>query len=369
MLNLTTTASELSDSESSTASCPTPPSLAMSEHSLVQDLRSFIEELRTSSQVASHVSRFPTQESDLGQTTPATCGLQLSNVFASYDPDTRCWKMSQGWLLADISGPSWETWPKAGCVLNGEFYPQPNWERRISEIGCGLWPTATAHTFDIADVGAMMERRERMKEKHGNGNGFGLTLAQAVKAQVWPTPTVVTDTGGPGNSGRDGGLNLRTAVKQWPTPRASEAEHPGRKSNNHNGQKGLAEAVNMYPTPRATDYKGAVSADAMTKAADRGYSPNLPEQIAAMSGGGQLNPDWVEWLMGWPIGFTSLEPLPAETFAQWLDAVTNGTWWPNEPDIPRVAKGITNRVDRLKALGNGQVSAVVAAAWKLLTKD
>ncbi len=74
-------------------------------------------------------------------------------------------------------------------------------------------------------------------------------------------------------------------------------------------------------------------------------------------------------LMGWPIGFTSLEPLPAETFAQWLDAVTNGTWWPNEPDIPRVAKGITNRVDRLKALGNGQVSAVVAAAWKLLTKD
>ena len=190
-----------------------------------------------------------------------------------------------------------------------------------------------------------------------------------LKISMWPTPNASDGTGGPGNSGRDGGLNLRTAVKQWPTPRASEAEHPGRKSNNHNGQKGLAEAVNMYPTPRATDYKGAVSADAMTKAADRGYSPNLPEQIAAMSGGGQLNPDWVEWLMGWPIGFTSLEPLPAETFAQWLDAVTNGTWWPNEPDIPRVAKGITNRVERLKALGTGQVSAVVAAAWKLLTKD
>lgn len=318
MWSLTTTASELSDSESLTASCPTPPSLAISEHSLVQDLRSFIEELQTSSQAVSHVNHFLTQESDLVQTTPAICGPQLSSAFASYDPATRCWRMSQGWLLADISGPSWETWPKAGLIVGGAFYPQPNWERRINEIGCGLWPTATAHTFDIADVGAMMERRERMKEKHG----------------------------------------MRTAVKQWPTPRSSEAEHPSRKSNNHNGQKGLAEAVNMLPTPTSRDWRSGTGAQPR-----EGHAPPLTDQV-----GGQLNPDWVEWLMGWPIGWTSLEPLPADNFAQWLDATINGAWWPNEPDIPRVAKGITNRVDRLKALGNGQVSAVVAAAWNLLTK-
>lgn len=363
MWSLTTTASELSDSESLTASCPTPPSLAISEHSLVQDLRSFIEELQTSSQAVSHVNHFLTQESDLVQTTPAICGPQLSSAFASYDPATRCWRMSQGWLLADISGPSWETWPKAGLIVGGAFYPQPNWERRINEIGCGLWPTATAHTFDIADVGATMERRERMKEKHGNGNGFGLTLAQAVKAQMWPTPNASAVTGGPGNSGRDGGLNLRTAVKQWPTPRSSEAEHPSRKSNNHNGQKGLAEAVNMWRTPSASVIEPKSNVVKLT-----GRTPQDPQVGLADQVGGQLNPDWVEWLMGWPIGWTSLEPLPADNFAQWLDATINGAWWPNEPDIPRVAKGITNRVDRLKALGNGQVSAVVAAAWNLLTK-
>jgi len=291
MLNLTTTASELSDSESLTDCYQTPPSLAISEHSLVQDLRSFIEELRTSSQVDSPVNRFPTQGSDLEQTTPVTCGPQLSSAFASFDPDTRCWKMSQGWLLADISGPSWETWPKAGLIVDGAFYPQPNWEHRTNEIGSGLWPTIKASDYKRNASASEMNRH---------------SPALSAAVQMWPTPTAVTDTGG-------------AALCKWGGSGA-------RQMMRNNG-------------------------------------------VSEQELNGALNPNWVEWLMGWPIGWTSLEPLPADSFAQWLDAVTNGAWWPNEPDIPRVAKGVTNRVDRLKALGNGQVSAVVATAWKLLTKD
>jgi hypothetical protein len=30
--------------------------------------------------------------------------------------------------------------------------------------------------------------------------------------------------------------------------------------------------------------------------------------------GGQLNPSWVEWLMGWPIGWTDLKPLVTGKF-------------------------------------------------------
>lgn len=41
--------------------------------------------------------------------------------------------------------------------------------------------------------------------------------------------------------------------------------------------------------------------------------------------------------------------------------------WPPEPDVGRVADGVAARVDRLKALGNGQVPRVAAAAWRLLT--
>ena len=43
-----------------------------------------------------------------------------------------------------------------------------------------------------------------------------------------------------------------------------------------------------------------------------------------------------------------------------------GEWWNVEPDVGRVADGVAARVDRLKAIGNGQVPAVAATAWRLL---
>jgi DNA (cytosine-5)-methyltransferase 1 len=41
-------------------------------------------------------------------------------------------------------------------------------------------------------------------------------------------------------------------------------------------------------------------------------------------------------------------------------------WWATEPDVGRVAHGVAARVDRLRAIGNGQVPAVVARAWRAL---
>jgi len=44
----------------------------------------------------------------------------------------------------------------------------------------------------------------------------------------------------------------------------------------------------------------------------------------------------------------------------------NRTWWSVEPDLGRVAHGVDARVDRLKAIGNGQVPLCAATAWRLL---
>ncbi len=41
-------------------------------------------------------------------------------------------------------------------------------------------------------------------------------------------------------------------------------------------------------------------------------------------------------------------------------------WWSTEPPLGRMADGLANRVGQLKALGNGQVPAVVAEVWRLL---
>lgn len=43
--------------------------------------------------------------------------------------------------------------------------------------------------------------------------------------------------------------------------------------------------------------------------------------------------------------------------------------WPPEPNVGRVADGVANRVDRVKAVGNGQVSRVAAAAWQILSGE
>ena len=48
-------------------------------------------------------------------------------------------------------------------------------------------------------------------------------------------------------------------------------------------------------------------------------------------------------------------------------AAIRADWWISEPDVGRVANGVAARVDRLKAIGNGQVPAVAALAWRALT--
>ena len=44
----------------------------------------------------------------------------------------------------------------------------------------------------------------------------------------------------------------------------------------------------------------------------------------------------------------------------------SGAWWSVEPELGRVAHGVANRVDRIRAIGNGQVPAVVKLAWDTL---
>ncbi len=47
-------------------------------------------------------------------------------------------------------------------------------------------------------------------------------------------------------------------------------------------------------------------------------------------------------------------------------AERTGGWWQTEPDVDRVVHGVSHRVDRLRAIGNAQVPAVVRLAWETL---
>ena len=73
-----------------------------------------------------------------------------------------------------------------------------------------------------------------------------------------------------------------------------------------------------WPTPKARDHRKPGGAAELAR-----HTPDLPTEI-----GGALNPTWVEWLMGWPLGWTDCAPLATDKFQQWLHS--HGECSPNE---------------------------------------
>jgi DNA (cytosine-5)-methyltransferase 1 len=56
------------------------------------------------------------------------------------------------------------------------------------------------------------------------------------------------------------------------------------------------------------------------------------------------------------------------TEGQSIGYATQRSWWQFEPNVGRVANGVSARVDRLKAIGNAQVPLCAATAWKILSE-
>lgn len=76
-------------------------------------------------------------------------------------------------------------------------------------------------------------------------------------------------------------------------------------------------ASGSWPTPVATMSKGSSPA-ALTRKNGRSRARDRLDHAVMASDGGPLNPEFAEWLMGWPIGLTDLKPLETGRFQQWL---------------------------------------------------
>jgi len=167
-----------------------------------------------------------------------------------------------------------------------------------------------------------------------------------------------------------GCVNLREQVHQmWPTPRVSDTEGGVVKNvelNNGNfsrtNKKGvrwgvkLKDAVShveMLPTPAAHEARlGYQRRDTGKK----GSQKSLTTIVIDKQGGrdavkGSLNPDWVEWLMGYGQGYT--DPDNKDSFT-----LGSHQGFAIEPEIARVTAENQYRKDRLKALGNSIVPQI-----------
>lgn len=219
-------------------------------------------------------------------------GLNISGLFAHFDPAGYLWRTCQGSLFEGLTSYSGD-WPRRGMILHGSAYRLPTLERPIGGNGCVSWRTP------LSTDG----------EKSGYGN-----LPHQVK--MWPTPNV--PNGGrvvPKDSeihwaeslvayrpdGRKVQVDLNNAVKMWPTPHSNC--HTGAGTQGRNGGMNLQTAAQMWPTPRANKTEGYSSERFRPTLAQCATGQDKPKH-------GQLNPFWAECLMGFPEGWTDIDGQP-----------------------------------------------------------
>lgn len=247
-------------------------------------------------------SHVPGKVQELTEPAPGY-GPKCAESFAKYDRNSRSWKTHQCSLFADWD-ESLETFPKSGMMCNGKLYPRSPWEPLTDGTESGflretlqLCPTPTCRGLD------------------------GGAHARSRLRHLFPTPTACN---APNTNANTTGPHSLLEVAQtnwspgetWPTPQASDFKRAGdsletilhRKETGH--QMGLPETVRlrMLPTPTCQDAKNNGSPSQQAR--------NSPPLNAVL--GGKLNPMWVEWLMGWPLGWTDSKPLETAKFRSWL---------------------------------------------------
>jgi len=87
--------------------------------------------------------------------------------------------------------------------------------------------------------------------------------------------------------------------------------------------------VRRWPTPVASMAKGSSPA-ALTRRAGADRSNDRLDHAVMALDGGHLNPEWAEWLMGWPIGWTNLRPLATDRFQSWQQAHSKRSVFPSK---------------------------------------
>jgi hypothetical protein len=206
------------------------------------------------------------------------------------------------------------------------------------QVEAKSWPTARTSDAEGGRIDTEMTDQGFKSKRHRSNQTFGAKLRDAVETheENWATP-IANDAKG-SDYGYSSGKKvnyLGGQVKNWPTAttrdwKDTNATVPPSRANPSKqtlGQRvayiGLQDQANLntngksqesWPTPRANKVHPQITEENREHLANRKKS-NLEEDIAGHCGKatGKLNPNWVEHLMGLPVGWTQL---PTE----WIDS-------------------------------------------------
>lgn len=223
----------------------------------------------TLSVVDSLVSHSPWLESVREKTMIVTCGRKCSELSETLN-QLGFWVRTY-LESCKLPGGSWQRiWSAKAMTSRCSIMKLRLSERRTDESGFSLWATPTQR--DYKGSNSMEHLTRETKRKNGSHQA---QLANQVK--LFPTPRANSSTGASQAPHRQGSADLQTVIAMFPTP-----------------------------TTGAGLNGGTGNFQQLQKLADIGVISEEERRNMSQGNGGQLNPTWVEWLMGVPIGWTDL---------------------------------------------------------------
>ena len=273
------------------------------------------------------------QQKTLGISSPIS-----SKESESADPQLSFLRMSKELSQAKqemenlFSSMSLEAWKKWVTEQRQEYSQRQKLAHRTRENESLSW--ATPNTMDH-----MAERSPEAMERQFATHRKGRTRPSNLREQVnWPTARTSDAEGGPiktelsdqgfrsrrHKSDQWFGAKLRDAVEtyeNWPTPRATKME--GSTSKDY-GNCLLETVKENWPTPTSRDWKGSYKPESMIRKDGKSRMDALPQMAEYDPTSGRqdptypntsgknpvslkLNPNWVEQLMGLPVGWTQIK--------------------------------------------------------------
>jgi hypothetical protein len=310
----------------------------------------------------SHALPSATPGKSSGPRTPAGCGRRSCVFYGRLRPDGSYSRTSRGYEQLSLEGltvTSSPVWPVSGSMRSGSLWERTPWRPRTDGRGCsssddGMWLTLATFQGKWRLQARKVERDEpllpaqaemwatpRANEK-GQHNSEDNGVALSRMASRWPTPNVSDSPGiiSPsaarldrrrGNMERNQ-LHRRVASLYtneespfWPTPVTGSSKVF---RTQFDGRQGLTlmGRVEKWMTPTARDWRdGSLTADSPVPTnsllgrqvlrsgpqVPRTWPLGPPSLLNGRTSRLQLNPRFVEWLMGLPVGWTEPRAMTA----------------------------------------------------------
>lgn len=261
-------------------------------------LLAWLESLTTfpSGRDRARANRSARQESKKAKTTSATFGRSgFSSSASAALQESLANRLRE--RLPTAGGMMWpQTWKWKDTPALRQYCQLAVSVRRTSETDSGLWQTPRALSFD-------------------QSHQPGMNGAMASWIALWPTPQARDGEARGAQAKRflnpERSNDLPDCAAMWKTPKASDGAKGGPNQRGSKGDLALPSQA-MWATPKARDSKAPNPpsvAPLRMETESRGL--DLPEQIsgisngsiAPMESGGQLNPEFVCWLMGFPVAW------------------------------------------------------------------